>query len=119
MSKRTFPNDILEQASDVQAAWTQIDEGLTFAQLNMGALVMDINALRNIEQSLAVLESQMAEMRHQREAVSLAAWDKVKRVRAGVKSYFGDDSSQYDRIGGTRLSDRKPVRKSPPTEQPQ
>jgi hypothetical protein len=35
-------------------------------------------------------------------------WDKVKRVRAGVKANYGDDSSQYEMVGGTRLSERKP-----------
>jgi hypothetical protein len=34
-------------------------------------------------------------------------WDKVKRVRAGVKSIYGDDSSEWEMIGGTRLSERK------------
>ena len=119
MSKKLFPTDILSQAIEVQAAWSQIDEGLAFGQLNMGALVMDMNGLRSIEHSLATLETQLTEMRNQRDALSQSSWDKVKRVRAGVKATFGDDSSQYEMIGGTRLSDRKSMRKSPlPTEQP-
>jgi hypothetical protein len=36
-----------------------------------------------------------------------SAWDKVKRARAGVKAAYGDDSSQFEMIGGTRTSDRK------------
>jgi hypothetical protein len=40
-------------------------------------------------------------------------WDKVKRVRAGVKANYGDDSSQYEMVGGTRLSERKsPTRRT-------
>ena len=35
-------------------------------------------------------------------------WDKVKRVRAGVKANYGDDSQQFEMIGGTRTSERKP-----------
>jgi hypothetical protein len=35
-------------------------------------------------------------------------WGKVKRARAGVKANFGDNSSQYEMVGGTRLSERKP-----------
>ena len=112
MATKQFPTDILSQAIEVQAAWSQIDEGLTFGQLNMAALVMDMNGLRNIQHSMATLETQLAEMRNQRVALSQATWDKVKRVRAGVKATFGDDSSQYDLIGGTRVSDRKPVRRT-------
>jgi hypothetical protein len=40
-------------------------------------------------------------------------WEKVKRVRAGVKGNYGDGSSQYEMVGGTRLSERKsPKRKA-------
>jgi hypothetical protein len=28
-----------------------------------------------------------------------------------AKGTFGDDSSQYELVGGTRLSDRKPIRR--------
>ncbi len=36
----------------------------------------------------------------------------LKRVRAAVKGHFGDDSTEYALVGGTRLSERKkPVRK--------
>jgi len=116
MSKKLFPTDILSQAIEVQAAWSQIDEGLAFGQLNMSALVMDMNGLRNIEHSLATLETQLTEMRNQRDALSQSSWDKVKRVRAGVKATFGDDSSQYEMIGGTRVSDRKTSRRTPALE---
>jgi len=118
MSKK-IPTDILDQAIAVQDAWGQIDEELTFGTLNISALTMDINGLRSAELSLVSLENQMTEMRDKRDALEEAIWDKVKRVRGGVKAYFGDDSTQYNIIGGTRLSDRKPMRKSPlPVEQP-
>ena len=113
MAGRKFPTDILTQAIEVQAAWSEIDEGMTFGPLNIGALVMDVTHIHTIEASLATLEAQLTEMRDQRDALCEAAWDKVKRVRAGVKATFGDDSTQYNMIGGTRISDRKAVRKSP------
>ena len=116
---RKIPSDVLDQAIAVQDAWSQIDEELTFGTLNIGALTMDINGLRSAELSLVSLEHQMIEMRDKRDALKESTWDKVKRARGGVKAYFGDDSTQYNIIGGTRLSDRKPIRKSPlPVEQP-
>jgi hypothetical protein len=119
MSGRKFPTDILTQAIEVQAGWSEIDEGMTFGPLNIGSLVMDVTHIRTIEGSLATLEAQLTELRDQRDALCEAAWDKVKRARAGVKAAFGDDSTQYNIIGGTRVSDRKPMRKSPlPVEQP-
>ena len=119
MGKRLFPSDTLEQAVNTQEAWARIDEGLAFGNLSVAALATDIKGIRSVEHTLASLESQLTEMRNQREALYLAAWDKVKRVRASIKGMYGDDSTQYEMIGGTRLSDRKTVRKSPlPVEQP-
>jgi hypothetical protein len=54
------------------------------------------------------LEIQLADKRNQRELTYNGMWDKVKRVRAGVKANYGDDSQQFEMVGGTRTSDRKP-----------
>jgi len=74
----------------------------------MGALVTDINGVHQVEHCLASLEVQLTEVRNQRDALQQSTWDKVKRVRAGVKGHYGDDSSQYEMVGGTRLSEGKP-----------
>jgi hypothetical protein len=53
------------------------------------------------------LEAQFTNMRNQRDALYQEIWDKVKRVRNCVKANDGDDSSQYEMVGGIRLSERK------------
>ena len=53
------------------------------------------------------LHVQLQSRDFQRDAANLSLWDKVKRVRAGVKASFGNDSSQYEMVSGTRLSERK------------
>ena len=113
MSRKNYPPDLLQQAVDVQEAWNNIDDGLAYGTLTVGALATDITQMRSLDHSISNMESQLTELRNRREAVCLAAWDKVKRARAGVKATFGDDSTQYEMIGGTRLSDRKPVRRTP------
>jgi hypothetical protein len=40
----------------------------------------------------------------------------MKRIRSVIKGTYGDDSSQYELVGGTRLSDRKPYRRRTTTE---
>lgn len=41
--------------------------------------------------------------------------DKAKRIRSGVKAEYGDDSTEYENVGGKRASDRKkPAAKAPP-----
>jgi len=113
MSKRMFPPDVLEQARSVQEGWGQIDENLAFGSLNLGELVTGISQIRSVENNVERLEKQLTEMRNQRDSLYQATWDKVKQVRAGIKASFGDDSTQYEMIGGTRVSDRKPVRRAP------
>lgn len=36
------------------------------------------------------------------------------RGRSGVRAQFGPDSAQYDQVGGTRSSERKPRKKKTP-----
>jgi hypothetical protein len=113
MTTKFYPSNTIDQAIRIQAAWAQIDEELTFGNLNIGTLVMDINQVHQVEAQLAGLENQTTHLRNQRAALYQAAWDKVKRVRSGIKATFGDDSSQYEMVGGTRLSERKsPTRKT-------
>jgi hypothetical protein len=53
------------------------------------------------------LESQLTNSRNLRDQDSEKLWQMVKRVRDGIKSTYGDDSSQYEMIGGKRMSERK------------
>ena len=112
MTKKSYPVDILEQAQETQAAWSKIDQNMTFGQLTLVALTTDITMLTSIEYSITAMEKDLADLRNRRDAIAREAWDRVKRARAGVKSFFGDDSDQYDLMGGTRVSERKPIRKT-------
>jgi hypothetical protein len=112
MSKKLFPTNVLSQAQSIVAAWNQIGATVTLGTLLPANLTTDINAATSLDSQIAGLELQLTNARNQRDALYVTLWDKVKRVRAGVKANYGDDSSQYELAGGTRLSDRKsPVRK--------
>jgi hypothetical protein len=112
MPKKIFPSDVLDQAKSVLDAWCQTDEQLTFGTLTAGVLTMDVNRARAIDESLTNLENKLVDMRNQRDEANLILWDKVKRVRAGFKASYGDDSSQFEMVGGTRVSDRKTARRT-------
>jgi hypothetical protein len=112
MSKRIFPSDLVEQALSIQDAWNRIDDQMTFHNLGIAQLVMDINNLRQAEADLLGLENQLTDVRNRRLALQQSTWDKIKRIRAGIKAYFGDDSPQYELVGGTRLSERKSPRRT-------
>jgi len=113
MSKKLFPTDVLAQSKSALNAWSQIDDQMAFGPLNIGAFTMAVNKSRAIDESLTDLENKLTDMRNQRDAANQDLWDKVKRLRAGVKASYGDDSSQYEMVGGTRMSERKTARRTP------
>lgn len=44
--------------------------------------------------------------------------DKNKRLLSAVEAQYGPDSSEYEQVGGTRLSERKRPSGRPPTPKP-
>jgi len=113
MTKKPYPTDILKQAQSVMDAWKQISATLTFGDLTSDMLATDITQAGPLEAQITNLETQLTNLRDQRDDLYLGMWDKLKRVRSGVKGNYGDNSSQYEMVGGTRLSERKsPVHKT-------
>ncbi len=102
------PVDAVEQAKAVLEAWKEIDPALQIGGLAASALEANLNQVNTLYAELNKLDAQITDMRNQRDALIAATWDQVKRVRTGVKGIYGDDSSEYEMVGGTRLSDRKP-----------
>ena len=114
MAGRKFPPDILDQAIEMQAAWSKIDEQLSVGGLKIGDLVMEINQIHQTEANVVGLEQDLTNMRNHRDALCEAAWDTVRRMRALIKGMYGFDSPQYELVGGTRTSDRKTARSASP-----
>ena len=115
MNKKAFPPDTLSQAINMQDAWAKIDEQLSVGGLKIGDLVMEINQIHQTEANVVSLENDLTNMRNHRDALYESTWDKVRRMRAIVKGMFGFDSPQYELVGGTRSSERKPVRRTQAT----
>ena len=105
--KKNFPPNVLEQAQDALVGWNQVGTTVVFGSLNPAALTADITAATAAETEITKLENLLAEKRGLRDLTYNAMWDKVKRVRAGVKANYGDDSQQFEWVGGTRISERK------------
>ena len=117
MPKRLFPSDVIAQAQDVLAGWAQIGSAVAFGTLTSALLTTDVNSYVPLDTEINKLEKQLADKRNQRDQLCSAIWDKVKRARASVRGIYGDDSTQYELVGGTRMSDRKiRVRKATTTE---
>src|SRR5690242_5330009 len=108
MPKRLFPTNVIPQAQEIVGGWNQIATPVpAFGTLTVAALTADITAATTLESQITALEAQLTDKRNQRDALYAAVWDKSKRARNAVKGIYGDDSSQYELMGGTRSSERK------------
>ena len=112
MPTKNFPSDTLEQATAVLNACKQIDPDLklgTIPQQTFGDTLAHVLAMQT---QINQLEIQLLNLRNRRDDQISGIWETVKRVRATVKGTYGDDSSEYELIGGTRMSERrKSIRK--------
>jgi hypothetical protein len=115
MSKKQYPSDIVKQAQDVLLAWGQIDSTMLVGKMPLSSLASDITLATDFDARIAKLEKQLVNERNQRDAHNAGMWDKIKRVRNFVKGNYGDDSSQYELVGGTRVSERKAYTRRTPT----
>jgi hypothetical protein len=115
MQAKNYPTDVLDQANSILAAMAQIDIEISFGNVNHSMLLADVNQVTPVLSQIMALETQLTDLRNQRDSLNQAMWDKIKRIRMGVKAHYGDDSSQYEMVGGTRLSDRKTRTHKAPT----
>lgn len=112
MANGYYPKNLLAQAQAVQEALKEIDTELAFGDLTQTVFTADLINARGAQQQIDALNAQLTDLQNQSDALSAKVWDNVKRARASVKGFYGDDSSQYEMVGGTRASDRKkPARK--------
>ena len=106
MSTR-FPKDLLAQAQTVLGGWNQLNPVPPIGPITAATFSTELNAITALDLQIAGLEAQLADKHNQRETMAISLWDKVKRVRNAIKGFFGDDSSQYEMVGGIRMSARK------------
>src|SRR5690349_8401905 len=113
MTVKNFPTDILAQTTDVLAACRQIDPDMKTGALTQAAFADELSQAQAIQSQIQALELQLTNLRNKRDERLAGMWDTVKRVRATVKGTYGDDSSEYELVGGTRMSERRrPVRRA-------
>lgn len=107
MSGNSYPKDVIEQARKVAQAIQQIDAGFKIGDISLAALENAIGLANANQQKMLSLQAQLTDVNNEGTTVNVALWDILKRIRAGIKAAYGDDSSQYEMAGGTRMSEKK------------
>jgi hypothetical protein len=93
-----------------------INPSLTLGTLTPASISSDVDKVKALQIRITKLQLELSNVRNQRDEACIGIWDKVKRARAYIKAVYGDDSFEYSLVGGTRLSDRKPIRRKAATE---
>jgi len=107
MSRKRHPTDILDKIQATLEAWKEINSELKIGDLTRADLEAILTQGRQISAQFDAIEAQLTNLRNQREQVLWEGWQMLKRFRSGIKGIYGDDSSQYEMAGGTRVSGRK------------
>lgn len=114
--KRTSPTNTYEQAIQIREAWTNINPANTYGDMKLADFTASITALDAVEAKIRQLEDQLMAARNEHKDTRYALWNEVKRARSGAKAKHGDDSGEYERFGGTRISERQ--RRAPAPDAP-
>jgi hypothetical protein len=107
MSK-PYPTDVLNKLKTAISIWESIDPALKIGKLSVAELEATLTRGEALRQEITSLETKLTDLRNKRDEVYGAGWKYITRLRAGIKAIYGDDSSEYEMVGGTRLSERKP-----------
>jgi len=118
MGKKLYPTDTLKQAQYILSVWDLIDPSLKIGSLTQAVFSADLAMVVELQRKVVDVQIALDTVRDQRDAAIIELWNNVKRARSGVKGIYGDDSSQYDLVGGTRRSERKKPRRRPLTGSP-
>ena len=115
MSK-PYPADVLTRLRAAILAWNNIDPQLTIGHLSLADFQAALDRGEAIRREITGLEVRLTDLRNQRDQVNSQCWSYVVRLRSAIKGIYGDDSSQYEVVGGTRRSERKSRRRRATTE---
>jgi hypothetical protein len=112
MPNNVNPDAVRADAATLQKVWADNTDfklkDVTFQNFKDQATQLD-----EVLDEIAQKELELTPLRNQRDELATELKDICVRVRAGIKGYFGTDSSEYEQVGGTRSSERKkPVRKN-------
>jgi len=110
--------DIIQEAEDAIQALQQINPGLQVGDISMATLEKALNLAVTNRKQITTAEKQVTDLSNERVVLIGNLWDMLKRLRNGIKGIYGDNSSQYELIGGTRLSEKKKPAKKTETTPP-
>ena len=105
--KRLSPNQKAELKND----WAGLKTITTYAPAQVEFKTNEVEAvdtqLDNMDDQISQAEAHLADLRNQAADIGVTYVKKLKGVRQQVVAQYGDDSPEYEAVGGTRTSNRR------------
>ena len=70
-------------------------------------MTKDADAAQGLLDELDSIRRSLSGKVNAKDAAMQKIKDDLKRLKLGVKAEYGDDSDEYEKVGGTRSSERK------------
>ena len=107
MTTKNYPPDTLDQCIAVLRACKEIDPDMKLGKVSQQDFADMIASVQDAQKDIEQLALQQVKLRNRRDDQLAEAWETIKRLRYVVKGTYGDDSSEYELVGGRRMSERK------------
>lgn len=105
-------NTALVDAKKVSDVWDENPE-FNMKDVTLVNFKAAMTAAQKADDEVETLRGQLGDLINARNARNDELGELTTRALSGIRGFFGPDSSQYERAGGTRTSERKkPTRKS-------
>ena len=112
MAGKSF-DDILAGADQLIRVWTA-NPKLSLGDVTLEMLKTKVATFRETRANTEDLRTQLTQSVNDGNSQAGELLDFTVRGRSGAKAQFGADSTQYEQLGGTRASDRKPPKRKGP-----
>ena len=111
MSTNRRIENTLAEAEQIARVWGE-NTAFAMGDVTLAQLKTMIEELRTRSRATEDIRTQLTAAINEANGRAEALNGIVTRARSGFRAFFGPDSTQYEQVGGTRLSDRKrPARK--------
>jgi hypothetical protein len=111
--KRLSPNQKAELKTDLAGLKTITSYKPVKDEFKTSEVEMVDAQLDSLDEQISQAEAHLSDLRNQAADVGITYVKKMKGARQQVVAQYGDDSPEYEAVGGTRTSNRRrPVRRS-------
>ena len=113
MSKNITDNNLATDAKSCVRFWDEHPD-IKLKETTPAEFKKIQTAFQVITDELVDAENRLQSKMAERDAMARQVSSVMTRLRSAVRGFYGPDSTEYQQVGGTRQSDRKPRTRSRP-----